>query len=370
MPLLPRPAAAAAAAALLLLTAAPPLARACTYFELRPQKEGVPYVIGNTNEWFAPMSARGWRALLHPRGEQYAASCGGGDAWTGRLGFVGMGGMPSATDGDNSLNEAGLAVSAHALRGVGSYAPGNATSARCAADFGAWVAGTFASVAELRAALPTVAVLFRGSGTTSSPGTQWAVADAAGDSIVIDYTDGALHVHDNRGAGVLTNDPEYSWQLRNLNNYVGLSMAWPGDISTVGTEVGAVPVAVGHGQNMLGLPGDLSPPARFVRTFFLKQYALQAAPPATVDDALIIATSVLNTQHIVKGMNARADGEAGYDYTQFGVMKVPSSGLFYYRTYEDMQWRLVNLTGVDWSRSGAAVPSGKGFAALDVTGEL
>mmetsp|Transcript_17907 Transcript_17907/g.33134 ORF Transcript_17907/g.33134 Transcript_17907/m.33134 type:complete len:373 (+) Transcript_17907:64-1182(+) len=342
----------------------------CTYFEIRTK--GVPTVIGNTNEWITPDSAKTWQVAVQPRGEKFNPSCKGGRSWQAKLGFVAMttGGYYNDTGG-NSMNEAGLAISEHALRGVGTYRPGNSTQTLCAQDLATWLMTTFETVAELREVLPSVAVLSDGPGTNSDPGSQWAIADAKGESIVVDHVAGSLHIYDNRAVGVLTNDPDYPWQVRNLNNYVGLSMGWPtgNEGIAVDSEFGTVPVAVGHGQNMLGLPGDLSPPARFVRTFFTRSYALRATPPKHLEDSLVIASGLLNTQHILKGFNARLHTEHGYDYTQFGVMKVPAEKLFYYRTYEASQWRLVNLSAVDFGKSGHSKPSG-GFAAIDVTSEL
>lgn len=281
------------------------------------------------------------------------------------LGYEGLG---AAFD---VLNEHGLSISEHALRGVASYKPGNATGTRCANDLTAYLAGAFSTVASVREALPALAVLFAGPGDVSSPGSQWAIADGSGESIVVDYTDGRLQVFDNSGVGVMTNDPEWPWQVRNLDNYVGLSAGWPdgGRNISVVTPYGEVPTPPSHGQNLLGLPGDLSPPSRFVRAFFLRGYALRARPPASLDDALALASGLQNTNFIVTGANARADGERGFDYTQWTTLKVPSRGLYYYRTYEASQWRKIDLARLDFSAAATSRPSGA-FAAVDVTSEL
>lgn len=346
-------------------------AAACTYFEVRSPVSEVPYVIANTLEWGLPERTGSWRAALHARDEEQQAGCDGAKAWTGKLGFVTMEGDHNYYRG-NSLNEAGLSVSTHALRGVGTYKPQNVTMTRCAEDFSLYMASTFKTVAELRETLPSVAVLASGAGTTSSPGFQWAIADASGDSVVLDYVGGTLHLHDNRGVGVMTNDPEYTWHLRNLNNYVGLQMGWPdaNDNVTCDSEIGQVPVAVGHGQNLLGLPGDLSPPSRFVRTFFMRNYGLKAVPPQNVEDALTLASGVLNAQHNVKGWNAPLPTEVGFDYTIYAVLKVPEKLLFYYRTYEDSRWRKVDLSKLDFTKTGETKRSSMAFGALDVTGEI
>jgi len=345
---------------------------ACTYFEVRSASCAM--VIANTNEWMTPISANGWRAKLHSRNEQIQPSCAEGDSWTPKLGYVAMGGVGAIADasfGANSMNEAGLAISEHAIRGVRTYVPKNFTITLCALDLATWITTNFETVVDVRNALTTARVLYNGSGTNSDPGAQWAIADAFGDSIVVEHVGGDLHIYDNRQVGVLTNDPEYPWQVRNLDNYVGLSRTWPtgGADITVDTEFGEVPVAVGHGQNLLGLPGDLSPPSRFVRTFFLRSYALKASPPTNLEDALALASGVLNTQHIVKGANARSRGEGGYDYTQFAVLKVPTQRLFYYRTYEASQWRLVNMSVLNFNQCGEARQSGA-FTAIDVSQDL
>merc|ERR1719482_1288186 len=100
---------------------------------------------------------------------------------------------------------------------------------------------------------------------------------------------------------------------------------------TCDSEIGPVPAAVGHGQNLLGLPGDVSPPSRFVRTFFMRNYALKAQPPADVDEALVLANGVLNSQYIVKGFNAKFGNEKGYDFTIVNTLKVPEERLIFYR---------------------------------------
>lgn len=347
------------------------LAKACTYFEVRSPVKGVPFVIANTLEWGQPETTQSWKAVLHRREEHNQPRCSGGEAWQGKFGYVTMDGDMNYYTG-NSLNEVGLSVSVHALRGVGTHTPSPTTVTLCAEDFATWIAGTFRTVAELHKVLPTVAVLSSGSGSTSKPGFQWAIADPSGASVVVDYVGGTLHVHDNSGVGVMTNDPEYQWHLHNLNNYVGLQMSWPdaNDNVTCNSEIGKVPMPVGHGQNLLGLPGDLSPPSRFVRTFFMRNYGLKARPPASVEDALVLASGVLNAQHNVKGWNAPLPSEQGFDYTIYCVLKVPEQRLFFYRTYEDSRWRKVDLSALDFTKTGATKPSTEAFGAIDVTGEM
>lgn len=69
------------------------------------------------------------------------------------------------------------------------------------------------------------------------PGTQdginvhLALEDAKGDSAIIEYTDGVVHIFHNRKYAVLTNSPSFEQQLKNLEKYKGFG----GDIALPGT---------------------------------------------------------------------------------------------------------------------------------------
>ena len=69
------------------------------------------------------------------------------------------------------------------------------------------------------------------------PGTQdginvhLALEDSKGDSAIIEYTDGVVHIFHNRNYVVLTNSPNFDQQLKNLEQYKGFG----GDKSLPGT---------------------------------------------------------------------------------------------------------------------------------------
>ena len=70
-----------------------------------------------------------------------------------------------------------------------------------------------------------------------------AIEDETGDSAIIEYVDGTMHVYRDRSYTAMTNDPEYSEQLANLKQYQGFGGNRP-------------------------LPGTASPEDRFVRATF------------------------------------------------------------------------------------------------------
>lgn len=62
----------------------------------------------------------------------------------------------------------------------------------------------------------------------------------------------------------MTNSPEFNWHIQNLRQYIGLKSQ-----PFAPTQWGDVPLSA-FGQSM-GLPGDFTPPSRFVRTAYGKQ---------------------------------------------------------------------------------------------------
>src|SRR5208282_2216741 len=99
----------------------------------------------------------------------------------------------------------------------------------------------------------------------------YVVYDASGKSIVVEYTGGKLHVYDDP-LGVITNSPAFDWQMTNLSNYVNFSMT-----NVPPVKLGPVTLEpFGQGSGMLGLPGDFTPPSRFVRAVAFSQSVFQA----------------------------------------------------------------------------------------------
>lgn len=84
--------------------------------------------------------------------------------------------------------------------------------------------------------------------------------DAEGNGIVLQPKDGELLIHENP-YGVLTNSPEFPWHVTNLRNYIHLQ---PDNVQQ--NNMNGVPLSkFGEGSGMVGLPGDFTPPSRFVR---------------------------------------------------------------------------------------------------------
>ncbi len=81
--------------------------------------------------------------------------------------------------------------------------------------------------------------------------------------------DGTLKVYDNP-IGVITNSPPFDWHIANLHNYINLTAFNAPPLKLAGVEFSQF----GQGSGLLGLPGDGTPPSRFVRAVFSSLYTL------------------------------------------------------------------------------------------------
>ena len=88
-------------------------------------------------------------------------------------------------------------------------------------ELSAYILGQFKTVAEIKAALPKIRVIYNEdlAKVFGAPAPLHLVAtDSTGESIVIEYENGELHIYDNT-LGVMTNAPSYDWHVLNLRNY-------------------------------------------------------------------------------------------------------------------------------------------------------
>ena len=92
---------------------------------------------------------------------------------------------------------------------------------------------------------------------------------------------------------------------------------------------------------MLGLPGDFTPPSRFVRASALSRAAL---PAQNALDGVSVAINILNNISIAKGMIREAHPSGViYEYTHWMSVADLKNCCFYYRTYAMHRYHLINL---------------------------
>ncbi len=110
-------------------------------------------------------------------------------------------------------------------------------------------------------------------------------------------------------------------------------------------EVGDVRLtALGQGTGMLGMPGDFTPPSRFVRAV---AYSTSVLPSRTGAEAVLRAFHILNNFDIPEGAAREeqkdAHGNIVSDHTIWTSACDLKAKRFYFRTYENSQIRSVDL---------------------------
>ena len=172
----------------------------------------------------------------------------------------------------------------------------------------------------------------------------WRIADASGRQVVLEIVDGIPHFYENE-LGVLTNSPGFEWQMTNLNNYVNL-YAGVAEAKPFGKVKLA---AFGAGSGFLGIPGDVTPPSRFVRAAF---YQTSSPVQATAQKTVLQAFQILNNFDIPVGIEF-ADAKVPADIpsaTQWTSATDMKDLVFYYRTMYNSEIRSIDLKAIDFAR--------------------
>lgn len=295
-------------------------ALACTAVDLVAADRSV--IAGRTMEWAFDMK---WTLVSQPKGTELTLIA---PAKTGlpakkvttRYSVVGVsaGIIPGGAllDGQNSE---GLSMSGNFLPGFTQYqtVTPQDRNYQSVLTFGSWALGSFSNVGELRDALKTMKVWADDSlNTGPTPAyIHFVFVDRSGAGIVVEYVGGDVKIHDNT-AHVLTNAPTYDWHLNNIRNYLSLST-----IGVSERDIGSANVTeLGQGGGLIGLPGDYTPPSRFVRATLLRHGVPQ---PKNAVEAIQVMGHILNNVDIPVGIaqSRTPDGKTVSDYTQWVVLK-------------------------------------------------
>lgn len=266
-----------------------------------------------------------------------------GKLWQSRYAVVGINALNIVGIIDG-VNERGLAGGLFYFPGYASYQ--EVTPADYKETIASWELLTFilttcATVAQVRATLDTLKVC---NAVLPEWGSQVPIHaiihDTTGASLVIEYVQGALQLHDNP-LGVITNAPDFNWHLTNLRNYTHLS-----PYNDEKNILGPLTLApFGHSSGLLGLPGNFTPPERFVRAAFLSQLALM---PKTANQARTLLFHILDFFNIPIGvLRESKEGKTVYDYTQWTSGVDLNAKKYYWHTYANRDLRMVDLMAFD-----------------------
>ncbi len=344
---------------LVLSVFAPATARACTGITIKP-KDGS-FVFARTLEFAVDLKSN---VLLVPRGKEYVGTAPGnkpGFRWKCKYGSVGANAfdLPVTVDG---LNEQGLHVGLFYFPGFAKYQDVKATETGKALapwELGSFLLGTCADLKEAVTAAKSVLVgdvVQKDMGFV--PEVHYIVTDASGNSVVLEFIGGELRVHADP-LGVLTNSPTFDWHMTNLSNYVTLSSNNIPSVDLAGKKIRSL----GQGSGMLGLPGDFTPPSRFVRAV---AFSTTAEPVATAKEGVLQAFHILNQFDIPKGA-ARGveDGHQVADYTEWTSAADLTNRRYYFRTFENSRIRMVDLKSVNFDSTDLRTISMQGGEQIE-----
>lgn len=172
----------------------------------------------------------------------------------------------------------------------------------------------------------------------------WRFADPSGRQIVLEIIGRECVFYENT-LGVLTNSPSLDWHLTNLNNYANLRSG----VAETGHAGRLELKSIGGGSGFFGLPGDFTPPSRFVRAAF---YQSTAPVLATSEQTVMQAFHILNNFDLPIG----AQTPSGMDVpdipsaTQFTTATDMSERKIYIRSMYNSHIRCVDLKDIDFSK--------------------
>jgi len=294
------------------------------------------YVAGRTCEFGLILD---YDALFLPVGTQYSAAISGssGKAWTSTHAVMGMAtfGAMAIMDG---VNDAGLMAGAFYFSGQAQYADAaqtDITRALNPSEVPHYILATCQTIDEALAAIADITVVdvpVNGWGPAAPP-LHYQIIDAQGRHVAVEPTQaGSLQITENP-TGAFTNSPDLPFHLLHLMQYMNISPETVQQSDVFGTTV----TAPGMGSGGLGLPGDYSPPSRFVRAAF---FAANHPTPTTTIDGVQELFHLLNVFDIPVGAAKVGDTS---DFTQLTIARDAHELTYSWRSYADQRIRQVNM---------------------------
>lgn len=296
------------------------------------------YIQARTIEWaYGPLKSE---YVIIPRGEElqsYTPTGANGLRFKARYGVVGLAVVEREFIAEG-INEVGLSAGLFFFPRYGSYeAYDSAYDAHTLADLQVvqWLLTQCATIDEVKSAVERVRIV----GLEKTAVVHWRIGDPTGRQVVMEIVDGKVCFYDNR-VGVLTNAPGYEWQVANLENYVNLR---PG--SAANLTLGEVTLEpLGGSSAMLGLPGDFTPPSRFVRAAFFRNTAPRRA---TGIETVLQAFHLLNNFDVPIAIENPTDPSLP-SATQWTSAIDLTSRTVYYKTAYNSAIRSIALANIDF----------------------
>ncbi|MBR2393558.1 MAG: choloylglycine hydrolase family protein [Alphaproteobacteria bacterium] len=317
-------------------------ADACTGITLKAKDKSV--VVARTIDWSGTEMNNIYTVVPRGHTQQSLLPNGksGGLEFTALYGYVGMA-VEQPEFVVDGTNEAGLSAALFYFPNYGEYEPYNEEDKDISlADFQvvSWILSRFATIDQVKAAINDIRII---NIDPSASTVHWRITDVTGRQVVLEIVNGVPNFYENE-VGVLTNSPGFQWHMTNLDNYVNLKPGGAGP-----TEFGPIELrAFGSGAGFLGLPGDFTPPSRFVRASFLKTYSLQQD---NAYNTVMQAFHILNNFDVPLGVQF-AVGKAPNNMpsaTQWTVATDLTNRTIYYHTMYNRSIRKIEMDKIDFA---------------------
>lgn len=231
----------------------------------------------------------------------------------------------------DAVNEAGLCMAGLNFVQNAYYRSGEGVAPH---EFIPYILGQCASVRQAKTLLEQTTLVSHGFGELPIARLHWMIADKQG-CLVVEPTERGLTVYDNP-VGVMTNDPPLPQQWQHLRAYRHLSNQTPPNTFGLDLE------EIGRGMGSIGLPGDYTSSARFVRAAFVRANAISfTSEKESVGQFFHLLDSVA----IPRGC---CDiGEGHYHHTLYSSCMNADKGIYYYSTYDNRQISAVHMRQAD-----------------------
>lgn len=321
--------------------------QACTSIKLNTTDGS--YVYGRTMEFGIPLQSQ---ATAIPRnfdmlGVGVDGKPGSGLNWKTKYAAVGMNalGQPTLVDG---MNEKGMTGGLLNAPNTASYQKPTAEQSKnsiASYQMLTYALTNYATVEEAKKGFEKLmvnsSVLQEYHGVVQ---VRMTLHDATGKSIVVEYLEGKLTITDNP-VGVMTNDPEFAWHLKNVGNYVNLTPVERNPIEINGVKF--VPPSSGSGFH--GLPGDSLSTSRFIRAL-----AYVAGTPKADNDTQVNAVfHIMNNFDIPPGSiqlpasNPYGGGAGGFENTEWTTVGDVKNMKYYFRLYSNPTPQVFDMKKMD-----------------------
>lgn len=330
-------------------------ASACTNITLRTKSGDV--IRGRTMELGGDLESE---MLVIPKGVKLSGYGPNGDQdglqWTATYSAAGLNGfhLPIIVDGLNDQGLSGGMLMFPTFAKSQTFQSDKLDKTISAEQVLTWALTQYATVAEVRAALPDIQVIDVGLPDVPAFPLHYIFTDTSGKSIVAEYTDGNLNIYDNP-LGVLTNSPPFPWHEINLRNFVNLTITNVPPVDLEGLEL----EPLGSGQSLHGMPGDFTPPSRFVRATIFSQ----AAPKLdNAEDGVLEAFHIMNQFDIPPGIvpgnpaTTPAGTKPEMELTQWTIVIDQTNRKIYVTTLQNRGVQVFDLNTIDEAKGMQQLP--------------